>query len=137
MLRREFVAVLSLLTVGATLGLVTRAVPAAPPATQSKTVRLIVDYGDGVEKHFTAITWKNGMTVFEALGAAAAHTHGITMKYRGKGATLFVERIDDLKNEGHGNNWTFRVNGRLADRSCGIQTVKAGDAILWRFGKYR
>ena len=40
-------------------------------AAPNRTVRLIVDYGDGVEKHFTALAFREGMTVMDALKAAA------------------------------------------------------------------
>lgn len=135
--RRELVVICVLTVFG---GVSIRAAETAKngrPAIKSKTVRLVIDYGDGVEKHFTKLPWKSQMTVFGLLQAADAHLHGISLKHRGKGTTLFVEQIDDLKNEGRGRNWIFRVNNRLADRSCDVQTVKPGDTVLWRFGEYR
>jgi hypothetical protein len=103
----------------------------------TKSVRMVIAYGDGVEKHFTQLPWNDGMTVLDALKAAAQHPRGITFKYRGKGATAFLTQIDDLKNEGRQRNWIFRVNSKLADRSFGIVTLKPGDAVLWKFGEYR
>lgn len=100
------------------------------------TVRLVIDYGDGVEKHFTQIRWRPEQTVLDLLLQAQKHPHGITFKHRGSGGTSFVYEIDDVKNEGQGRNWVFSINGDLADRSCGICPVKAGDRILWKFGKY-
>ena len=50
-----------LLAAGAVLSGAVLAVDA--PAEKAPTVRLIVDYGDGVEKHFTALPFKKGMTV--------------------------------------------------------------------------
>ena len=97
----------------------------------------MIDYGDGSEKHFTAIAWKEGMTVFDAMQAADQHPRGIDLAYRGKGATALLERIDDLENEGAGRNWIFRVNGKLADRGMGVYELKSRDAILWKFEKYR
>ena len=71
------------------------AADSAPP-----TVRLVIDYGDGVQKHFTKLPWKEGATVLDALQGAANHRRGIEFKHRGTGATAFVTQIDDLKNEG-------------------------------------
>jgi hypothetical protein len=103
----------------------------------SRTVRLIIDYGDGVQKHFTQLRWQNGMTVLDALEAAQKHPRGIEVKYRGKGATAFLTQIDDLENQGRGRNWVYRVNGKLADRSFARFTLKSGDTVLWKFGQYR
>ncbi len=101
------------------------------------TVRLVVDYGDGVEKHFTAIPWKPKMTVFDVLQAAARHRRGIRVRHRGSGETTFVLEIDGLKNEGRsGRNWVYRVDGKLGDRSCGVYRVKAGQTVLWTFATY-
>ena len=56
---------------------------------------------------------------------------------RGKGETAFVSAIDGVENEkAAGDNWTYRVNGQLGDRSCGVFQVKSQDEILWLFGKY-
>lgn len=102
-----------------------------------KTVKLVVDYGDGVEKHFTAIAWEERMTVLGALSAAQKHAHGIRYESKGRGATTLVTKIDDVENEGDGRNWMYEVNGKLADKSCGIFELQAGDAVLWKFDTYR
>ncbi|MBX7165398.1 MAG: DUF4430 domain-containing protein [Pirellulales bacterium] len=100
-------------------------------------IRLVIDYGDGVEKHFTALAWRDGMTVLDALQAAQKVSHGIQFVSRGQGEIAFVSQIDDLKNQGggaDGRNWVFSVNEKTADRSCGILQVRPGDRIAWRFG---
>lgn len=102
-----------------------------------KSVKLVVDYADGTKKEFSALEWKTGMTVFAALEAAAKHPRGIKLEYQGKGETILITAIDELKNEGKGRNWLYEVNGKLADRSSGIMELKAGDSVLWRFGKYK
>lgn len=110
---------------------------AAEQTEASLSVKLVIDYGDGCEKHFTAIPWKERITVFDVLMVADRHPRGIDWKYRGKGATALLERIDDLENEGAGRNWVYRVNGKLADRGLGVYELKSGDTILWKFEKYR
>ena len=37
------------------------------PAQTKAIVKLVIDYGDGVQKHFVALEYKDGMTVFDAL----------------------------------------------------------------------
>ena len=109
----------------------------AAGADDAKTVTVVVDYSDGVQKHFTAITWRENMTVLDAMQAAKRHPRGIKFKFKGKRATALLTKIDDIENEGQGRNWLYRVNRKLADRSFGIFKLKAGDTVLWKFDKYR
>lgn len=113
-----------------------RAVNAQQPAAKSR-VTLTIDYGDGVQKQFTRIAWQPEMTILDALKAASRHRRGIRFKYRSSGSTAFLTQIDELTNEGQKNNWIYRVNGKLGDRSFAIYQLKAADAILWRFGRYQ
>jgi hypothetical protein len=101
----------------------------APPS-----VRLTIDYGDGVQKVFSALEWKAKMTVFDALQAAEKHPRGIKVKHTGAGETVFITAIDDAVNEGGGGrNWRYTVSDQPARTSAGVAEVKAGDTILWRF----
>ena len=101
------------------------------------TITLVVDYADGVEKRFTKIQWAKDMTVLDAMSQAKKHPRGIDFKFKGKGATAFLTQIDNLKNEGKGSNWIYRVNDKLGDRSFAIHVLKESDTVLWKFGKYR
>jgi ABC-type transport system substrate-binding protein len=103
---------------------------------KAETVRLVVDYGDGAQVHLTALPWRDGMTVLDALAAAKKHPHGITFAQRGSGASSLVTQIGDLKNEGDGKNWLYTVNGKLAPVGAGAYKLKAGDGILWEFKDY-
>ena len=100
-------------------------------------VEVVINYGDGVEKRFTAVPWKEEMTVLDAMKHAQNHPRGIKFEHRGSGATTFLTQIDDLKNEGSGRNWIYRVNGELATCSFAIHELKRGDAVLWSFEKSR
>lgn len=100
------------------------------------SVRLTIDYGDGVQKTYTALPWKPKMTVFDALQAAEKHDRGIKVTFTGKGETVFITAIDDLANEGaDAPNWRYTVNDQPARYSAGVMDLKAGDAVLWRFAK--
>lgn len=105
------------------------------PAVVAKTdtVRVIIDYGDGVERHFTALPWHKKTTVLAAMQAAQAHVHGIRFEFRGQNDTALLTRIDDLSNEGSGRNWTYRVNDQVANKSFGVFELAAGDTVLWKF----
>ena len=100
----------------------------------SPTIRLTIDYGDGVEKSFTRIEWKEKMTVFDALQAAEKHERGIKLKHTGSGETVFIVAIDGQENEGQGGrNWRYSVNDQGARMSAGVAELKAGDAVVWRY----
>jgi hypothetical protein len=108
----------------------------ATVASAADTVKLVIDYGDGVEKHFTQLAYKKDMTVLDAVRTAEKHAHGIKAEVRSSGSTAFLTQIDDVKNQGSGKNWVYRVNDKLGDRSIGIHKLQAGDAVLWRFQEF-
>ncbi len=113
------------------------ALAAAAEPAKEKSIKLTIDYGDGVQKVFVALPWTEKLTVLSALQAAEKHPRGIKIAHQGSGERVLVTAIDDLKNEGRGNNWLYEVNGKLADKSAGVYELSAGDAVLWRFGKYQ
>lgn len=133
----------SCLAVVTLLGLIGCKPPAAsdadrPPATRptGPAVTLVVDFDDGLEKHYR-LPWRESMTVLDALEAASRRQRGIDVDIRGRGAMAMVTAIDGLPNEGgEGRNWIYRVNGQLADKGCGVYETKAEDVIIWSFGKY-
>jgi Domain of unknown function (DUF4430) len=121
--RRQFVVVILLALPGFA------AAQDAPPS-----VRLTIDYGDGVQKTFVALEWTEKMTVFDALEAAQKHPRGIKVKHTGAAETIFITAIDDLTNEGRGGrNWRYTVSDQPARTSAGVAELKAGAAIVWRF----
>jgi hypothetical protein len=103
------------------------------PHAQSATVRLVVDYGDGVIKTITGLPWAKGSTVLDVMNAAKSH--GISFSYTGSGASAFLTRIDDVANEGGGSkkNWQLWVNTSYADKSFGVYEVQPLDVVFWRF----
>ena len=93
---------------------------------QSASVRLVVDYGDGVIKTITDLPWAKGSTVLDVMNAAKDRPHGITFSYSGSGASAFLTRIDDVANEGGAaakKNWQLWVNTSYADRSFGVYAL--------------
>jgi len=103
---------------------------------QTATVRLVVDYGDGVIKTITGLPWAKGSTVLDVMNAAKERPHGITFSYSGSGASALLTRIDDVANEGGGGakkNWQLWVNTSYAERSFGVYEVQPLDVVFWRF----
>lgn len=110
--------------------------PPAPPAT----IRLVIDHGDGFEKHYTSVPWKQGMTVLDAMEFARAHKHATPFEFKGRAETAFLSRLDGVANQGAGRdklNWIYHVNGKLADKGFAVCELKAGDQVLWRYQTYR
>ena len=109
---------------------------AGSAADPRPAVRLVVDYGDGVQVHFTALSWQQGMTVLDALAAAQKHPRGFKLTQKGRGTSAMITEIGGLKNEGNGKNWLFSVNDKQADVGAGSYELKSGDTILWEFKAY-
>jgi hypothetical protein len=107
-------------------------------AQSVQSVRLVVDYGDGVAKIFDPLPWSKGNTVLDVLNAAKASPHGISFNYTGQGASAFLTDIDGVTNQGGGasaKNWQYWVNTTYADRSFAVFEVQVTDTIFWRFTK--
>ena len=103
---------------------------------QSASLRLTIDYGDGVSKTITDLPWSKGSTVLDVMNAATARPHGITFRYTGTAGFSFMQQIDDVPNQGGGTgkkNWQLWVNTTYADRGFGVYEVQSSDVVLWRF----
>ena len=101
---------------------------------QSASVRLVIDYGDGVIKTIIDLPWAKGGTVLDVMNAAKSRRHGISFGYTGSGASAFLTQIDDIANEGGGKkNWQLWVNTSYADKSFAVHDVQPLDVVFWRF----
>src|SRR5262245_51037927 len=108
----------------------------ARAAEAARTVKLTIDYGDGVQKTFLNLEWKEKLTVFAAMQAAEKHPRGIKIEHSGSGETTFIKAIDDAANEGQGGrNWRYSVDGEGGRVSAGVAELKPGDEIVWRYGR--
>ena len=105
--------------------------PAPPEAERPPRVQAVLV---GKELHHGG---EAGSELLDVLEAARKHPRGIRFKYRGSGKRAFLTQIDDVENEGKGNNWIFRVNKKLGEESFAVTAVNAGDVILWEFGEYK
>ncbi len=108
-------------------------------AAAAQTVQLVIDYGDGVQKRFAALPWRDGLTVLDVMQAAQQRPHGISISVRGSGETALLTKLDDVANEEGAvgaRNWIFYINDHMGDRSLGATPVKSGDKILWKFERY-
>jgi len=131
---KQLVLALTICVFGATGNLFSNTARASEPV-----VRLVINYGDGFEKHYTRIEFQDGMTVHDAMNQAAAHPRGVKFEHRGAGTTAYLESIDGLKFQRgiNGRGWIFRINGKVSPRGMGVAELKAGDTVLWRHEKFR
>lgn len=110
------------------------------PAT-GKSFSLVVDFGSDKKKEFPKLAWQKGVTVLDAMDLASNEQQGLEYStwQDATGEAAFVEQIDSVKNEGAGQgakNWTYKVNGQRGQVSAGVQTLNAGDQVVWKFGVY-
>ncbi|WP_425400981.1 DUF4430 domain-containing protein [Aeoliella sp.] len=105
----------------------------------------VIDPADGVtlltegEPNLPTVTvvYSDGMVVLDALVAAEQANERWSFTYQGEGDSALLIRLAGLENEGgEGRNWLYEVNGELAQMSLGVQPVRPGDRILWKFVTY-
>ncbi len=111
-----------------------------PVEEKPKTVCLIVDYNDGVEKCFTALPWEGDMTALDAIQLAAQHPRGIEVTIKGRGKMSLLTRIDDLKNTGSGRaarNWLYWSDGEMGKVGIGAAELEADDVITLKFTTWK
>jgi Domain of unknown function (DUF4430) len=102
-------------------------VAAAPNAT---SVQLTINFGDGRAPMSAESRWQEGMTVADLLNSDPR----ISVASTGSGAGEFLNSLNGVANEGvNGRNWTYRVNGKHADRSYAVYELRPGDRVLWMF----
>lgn len=115
-----------------------RAQPATTHDNVFRSVKLVVEYGEGFEKRYTALAWKKGMSVADAMGAARSMPapRGLAFESVGAGERAFLKSIDGVANEGGAQgarNWLYWINDEFADESFGAGELKPGDTATWRF----
>lgn len=99
-------------------------------------VSLVVDFGNGSTINDQA-NLELPATVLGLLEAVKSDS-GLEFEHSGSGETAFIKSINGVANEGNGGkNWTFRINGKLGDCSCGVANINEGDEVLWTLGDYK
>ncbi|OBY80477.1 hypothetical protein BBG47_06335 [Paenibacillus sp. KS1] len=84
----------------------------------------------------TAVPIYEGETAFSIL-KKVLEEQGIELEFQGKGASVYVESIDDLweKDHGDGSGWVYTVNGVAPKSSAGAYPLKDGDILRWQYTK--
>ncbi|MGO4546012.1 DUF4430 domain-containing protein [Paenibacillus sp. 2TAB23] len=105
------------------------------PIAQSITLSVekrSINEGDFVAPYAFTIT--EGDTAFTAL-KKAVDQKGVSLKYTGTGATIYVQAIGGLAefDKGTGSGWMYSVNGVFPKVSAGVYTLKNGDVLRWQY----
>jgi hypothetical protein len=105
-----------------------------PPEPQAQTVSLVIDFGNGVRREFTALPWREGMTVGDLMRAARQFRPGIAFTQQGEGKMALLTSLDGVANgAADGRFWMYEVDGRQAKVSFEVQPLAAGQRTLWAF----
>jgi hypothetical protein len=88
------------------------------------------------QRHEFQTDYEPGMTVFSAMQAARQNDQ-LKFQSKGSGETAFITSIDGVSNLGAANdNWIYRVNGKVIQKSSGVCEIAPYDEIEWRLGQY-
>jgi len=105
-----------------------------PPEPQVQTVSLVIDFGNGVRREFTALPWRAGMTVGDLMGAARQFHPGVVFTQQGEGKMALLTSLDGVANgAADGRFWIYEVDGRPGEVSFEVQPLTAGQRTLWAF----
>ncbi|MBJ6361867.1 DUF4430 domain-containing protein [Paenibacillus sp. GCM10012307] len=90
------------------------------------------DVGDILKT--TEVKIEKNDTVLDVL-KRVTRANKIHMEFRGRGATAYIEGIDNIYefDYGSGSGWMYNINGKYPNRGAGVWSVKAGDKIEWRY----
>jgi hypothetical protein len=96
-----------------------------------------ITVNDGCESTLCTIPWSEGMTVIDATVQLRRQV-GITVAYRGRGPSLFLLQLGNRLAQGpSGCNWIYTINGRLCNRSAGVQLLQAEDELEWCYAPWQ
>ncbi len=106
-------------------------------STVTGTVRLEIQFNAQRNNIDLEVPCDSDSTVYTVL--VRAQTQGdLEFESTGrKAGEIMVTSIESVKNlASAGDNWVYRVNGKLGDKSSGLYPVSPGDQVLWVFGQY-
>jgi hypothetical protein len=103
-----------------------------PPSANAKAVSLLIDFGNGEHREFTALPWSLGMTVGEVLKAAQQFRPGIRFTQQGDGAMALLTAVDGVvNNPAIDRFWFYEIDGKRAEVSFGVQQIEPGQQVRW------
>jgi hypothetical protein len=104
----------------------------------NSAVGLTVEWNSDERLPLFEVKWSDGMTVRDLM-LDAQKAGKLTFDESGEDDAAMLTAISGTKNEGGSTdsyNWTFRVNGKMGDKSFAIYKLQKGDIVSWKFGRY-
>ena len=88
------------------------------------TVALTIDYSNGVQKHFSSIPWKKGLTILEAIQASAEIPPGATISFGSdRSGHVIGLVVDELpRKDVPASEWVVWVNAKPFHDRLGTET---------------
>ncbi len=106
------------------------------PSSEKETVELTISFNGRQKDKQIMVEITSACSVLSVL-QTAQQENAIRFESRGAGETAFVTSFDGVENEqGSGDNWVYRVNRKLGNKSAGLFEINPGDKLDWTFGKY-
>jgi len=134
-----FCVAVSVLVVPGTIALVGGCDAGAGRSTTNRslgTVPLEIDFGEKKQTISVDVPVSADSTVLQIM-ERARNMGDLDFKSSGSGETAMILSINGVENEGaNGNNWIYRVNGKVASKGCGVYAVQKGDKIRWAWEGY-
>jgi Domain of unknown function (DUF4430) len=122
--------------------------PGKPEACFLPRMRVVVDFGDGTQVHYTRVdmvdvkadedgTW----SALEVMETAEKQEGPRKLRFasRGRGTTAFLTAIGGVANEGGGDDkrsWQYWINDEYGKVGMGSARLKPGDRLTWAFLPY-
>jgi len=111
-----------------------------------QTVSVTIDYSNGSEKSFATVKWSKGLTILEALQAAATTPPGVDVQFgSSRNGSVIGLHLDSVPTEQLSGEWMVWVNQRPGPERLGTDTsfgfdpdsraaneVEAGDRIAFK-----
>jgi hypothetical protein len=94
---------------------------------EAKPVVIGIDYGAPRYYETKTVSWKEGMTVLDALQAA------VPLETSLHGENIIVTSIDGQAMVKDQMGWMYDVNGKLGNNYAGKYVLSPGDYIRWMY----
>lgn len=102
-------------------------VPRTFSEPQDQTVTVGIDFGARRYYETKTVSWKEGMTVLNALQSA------IRLETRPMGDDIYVTSIDGVAERKDEKGWLFDVNGKMGDTFANKTPLNPGDYVRWNY----
>jgi len=101
--------------------------PSVFAESKNQLVTIGIDYGAPRYYETKTVSWKEGMTVLEALQSV------VPLKTELYGENIIVSSIDGQAQVKDEMGWMYDVNGKMGNNYAGKYVVSSGDYVRWMY----